>query len=109
MFDNTQGIMKTLVIAVTLGTLVTFGGAQSERPPWSGKHWTTGGVIRVWVDPLQAPPGGDAEASTDDVDVACWTSDLLSAGGRSGCVANRRRVPEVDAGAGRIGCLRRPR
>ena len=39
--------------------LFALGAAQSSRAPWSGKHWATGGVIRVWVDPLQAPPGGD--------------------------------------------------
>jgi hypothetical protein len=51
--------MKTIVIGVALTALVAFGKAQSERAPWSGKHWATGGVIRVWVDPMQAPPGGD--------------------------------------------------
>jgi hypothetical protein len=40
--------------------MLALGLAQSSRAPWSGKHWATGGVIRVWVDPLQAPPGGDA-------------------------------------------------
>lgn len=39
--------------------LLVLGAAQSQRAPWSGKHWAKGGVIRVWVDPLQAPPGGD--------------------------------------------------
>jgi len=58
--DNTQSTMKTiLMIAVALGTLVSLCTAQSLRAPWSGKHWATGGVIRVWVDPQQAPPGGD--------------------------------------------------
>jgi hypothetical protein len=51
--------MKAIVIAVALGTLVSIGVAQPERAPWMGKHWATGGVIKVWVDPLQAPPGGD--------------------------------------------------
>ena len=51
--------MKTTLIGVALAGLVVIGAAQSERVPWSGKHWATGGVIRVWVDPLQAPPGGD--------------------------------------------------
>jgi len=46
-------------IAVILATLA-LGAAQSLRAPWSGKHWATGGVIRVWVDPLHAPPAGDA-------------------------------------------------
>ena len=46
-------------IAVILATLA-LGVAQSLRAPWSGKHWATGGVIRVWVDPLHAPPAGDA-------------------------------------------------
>ena len=52
--------MKTLVTATALGALVLLGAAQTLRAPWSGKHWATGGVIRVWVDPLQAPPAGDA-------------------------------------------------
>jgi hypothetical protein len=51
--------MKTIVIGVALAALVAYGKAQSERAPWAGKHWATGGVIRVWVDPMQAPPGGD--------------------------------------------------
>jgi hypothetical protein len=51
--------MKTIAIGVALAALVAFGKAQSERAPWSGKHWVTGGVIRVWVDPMHAPPGGD--------------------------------------------------
>jgi hypothetical protein len=44
---------------VSILALIVLGAAQSPRAPWSGKHWATGGVIRVWVDPLQAPPGGD--------------------------------------------------
>jgi hypothetical protein len=58
--DNTQSTMKAIVIAAALAALVSFGTAQSLRAPWSGKHWATGGVIRVWVDPLHSPPGGDA-------------------------------------------------
>jgi matrixin len=46
-------------IAVILAALA-LGAAQSLRAPWSGRHWATGGVIRVWVDPLHAPPAGDA-------------------------------------------------
>jgi hypothetical protein len=46
-------------IAVILA-IVAVGAAQSQRAPWSGKHWATGGVIRVWVDPVHAPPAGDA-------------------------------------------------
>ena len=52
--------MKSLVTAVALGAVISIGAAQTLRAPWSGKHWTTGGVIRVWVDPLHAPPAGDA-------------------------------------------------
>lgn len=44
----------------TILALFVLGAAQSPRAPWSGKHWARGGAIRVWVDPLQAPPGGDA-------------------------------------------------
>ena len=51
-------MMKTIVIAAALAALASLGTAQS-RAPWAGKHWATGGVIRVWVDPRQAPPGGD--------------------------------------------------
>jgi matrixin len=47
--------MKAMTVLVAL---LSLGAAQA--PPWSGKHWATGGVIRVWVDPRQAPPGGDA-------------------------------------------------
>jgi hypothetical protein len=47
--------MKALASILALFVL----GAAQSRAPWSGKHWATGGVIRVWVDPRQAPPGGD--------------------------------------------------
>jgi len=52
--------MKTLasILAMPVAMLAV-GLAQTSRAPWSGKHWATGGVIRVWVDPLQAPPDGD--------------------------------------------------
>jgi matrixin len=46
--------MKATAVLVAL---LSLGAAQA--PPWSGKHWASGGVIRVWVDPRQAPPGGD--------------------------------------------------
>jgi hypothetical protein len=49
--------MKAIAV---LAAFVALAASQAPRAPWSGKHWTTGGVIRVWVDPLQAPPGGDA-------------------------------------------------
>jgi Matrixin len=58
LFDNTNA-MKIIVLAVALGALVSLEAAQTTRAPWSGKHWATGGVIRVWVDPLYAPPAGD--------------------------------------------------
>jgi hypothetical protein len=48
--------MKAIALILALFVL----GAAQSRAPWSGKHWATGGVIRVWVDPRQAPPGGDA-------------------------------------------------
>lgn len=47
-------------VIASIFALFVLGAAQPPRAPWSGKHWATGGVIRVWVDPLQAPPGGDA-------------------------------------------------
>jgi hypothetical protein len=47
--------MKAIASILALFVL----GAAQSRAPWSGKHWATGGVIRVWVDPRQAPPGGD--------------------------------------------------
>jgi len=48
--------MRAIAVVAVLAALA----AAQERAPWSGKHWATGGVIRVWVDPLHAPPGGDA-------------------------------------------------
>jgi hypothetical protein len=47
--------MKAIASILALFVL----GAAQSRAPWSGKHWPPGGVIRVWVDPRQAPPGGD--------------------------------------------------
>ena len=59
----------------TILALFVLGAAQS-RAPWAGKHWATGGVIRVWVDPRQAPPGGDALVEKA---MRTWTT---AAGGR---------------------------
>ena len=35
--------------------------AQPLRPvDWQGHHWARGGAIRVWIDPDQKPPNGEA-------------------------------------------------
>ena len=32
----------------------------SAQPSWQGRHWAKGSAIRVWIDPEQMPPNGDA-------------------------------------------------
>jgi len=34
--------------------------AQPGAIDWRGHHWKKGGEIRVWIDPEQMPPNGDA-------------------------------------------------
>ena len=41
-----------MVLAVLMVPL----GAQD----WRGHHWARGAAIRVWIDPEQTPPGGEA-------------------------------------------------
>jgi Matrixin len=39
-----------------LGVLAVLANAQD----WRGHHWAKGSAIRVWIDPEQTPPGGEA-------------------------------------------------
>jgi len=61
--------MKVLAVLAVLGTLVT----AQERAP---RHWARGSAIRLWIDPEQMPPSGEALVEKA---MKTWTG---AAGGR---------------------------
>lgn len=51
--------MKVRGVREVLGVLVVLvlcAGAQAQVP----RHWAKGSLIRIWIDPEQAPPNGEA-------------------------------------------------
>jgi len=47
-------VVRAFVSALAVAALAS---AQPSRPP---RHWAKGTVIRVWIDPEQMPPDGEA-------------------------------------------------
>ena len=45
-----------LVVLVVLGVL----GVRPSAQDWRGHHWARGVAIRLWIDPEQMPPNGEA-------------------------------------------------
>jgi hypothetical protein len=71
-------IVATLLIATFAVVVASAAGAA---------HWPAGAVIRVWVDPVGAPPGGDAlveRAMRTWTDAARGRFRLERASGRDG-------------------------
>ena len=48
--------LRVLGVLVVLGVLAGVARAQD----WRGHHWARGTAIRLWIDPDQMPPMGDA-------------------------------------------------
>src|SRR5205814_8695665 len=55
--NEVRVVRKVLIVVAVLVVVTSLANAQPARAP---RHWARGTAIRLWIDPEQMPPNGEA-------------------------------------------------